>query len=101
LHHREAPLFLNQGYPLTLDEEFQFVLPPRAQPGRLPGVQESNNAPLRWRMEWVKVGDEKLAARLHVELAVGDLSQEQTAELQKQLRRLYSDLAASATWLIQ
>jgi len=49
LHRREAPLFLNQGYPLTLDEEFQFVLPLGAQPARLPGVQESNNAPLRWR----------------------------------------------------
>ena len=40
LHRRKAGLYLNQGYPLTLEEEFVFLLPPKAQLGSLPGVSE-------------------------------------------------------------
>ncbi len=29
LHRRKAGLYLNQGYPLTLEEEFEFALPPK------------------------------------------------------------------------
>ena len=76
LHRRKAGLYLNQGYPLTLEEEFEFALPAKAQPAVLPGVSENSSAPLRWRVEWTKIGDDKLSARMRAELARGELSAE-------------------------
>jgi len=98
LHRRKMPLFLNLGYPLTLEEEFEFTLPGEAQQIRLPGVEENNTEPLRWKIEWVRVGHDKLAARLHVELVRGELSDAQTAAFQQQLPKLLSTLAANARW---
>ena len=43
LHRRKAGLYLNQGYPLTLEEEFEFTLPAKAQPAVLPGVRENSS----------------------------------------------------------
>ena len=53
--------------------------------------------PLRWRVEWTKIGDDKLAARLRAELARGELSAAETPALQKQLRELLAALAAGAS----
>src|SRR5260370_37951257 len=100
LHRRKLPLYLNLGHPLTLEEEFEFTLPANAQLSRLHGVNENNTQPLRWRLEWVRVGDDKLAARFHVELVRGDLSDVQTAIFQQQLSQLLSALAASASWSV-
>jgi len=97
LHRRQAGLFLNQGYPLTLEEEFEFTLPAKAQPVVLPGVSESNTAPLRWRIEWTKVSDVKLAARMRAELARGELTAAETPVMQRQLRELLAALAAGAS----
>jgi hypothetical protein len=97
LHRRKAGLFLNQGYPLTLEEVFEFALPAKAQPGSLPGVSENKTEPLRWRIEWTRIGDDKLAARLHAELARGEFSMAETPLLQKQLRELLAAMAASAS----
>jgi hypothetical protein len=96
LHRRKAALYLNQGYPLTLEEQFDFTLPANAQPAVLPGVRENRSAPLRWRVEWTKLGDGKLAARMRAELARGELAAEETPALQKQLRELLAALAAGA-----
>ena len=96
LHRRKAALYLNMGYPLTLEEEFEFALPPNAQPASPPGVKENTAAPLRWRVEWAKLGEGKLVARLHAELARGELTAAETPVLQKQLRELLSALAAGA-----
>ena len=93
----EGRLYLNQGYPLTLEEEFEFTLPARAQPAVLPGVRENRTEPLRWRVEWTKLGDDKLAARMQAELARGELSAAETPVLQKQLRELLAALAAGAS----
>jgi len=98
LHRRKLPLLLNLGYPVTLEEEIEFTLPANAQLARIPGVNENNTQPLRWRLEWVRVGHDKLAARFHVELVRGDLSDTQTATFQQQLPQLLSALAASAGW---
>ena len=98
LHRRKAPLFLNLGYPLTLDEELEFALPAGVQRIRVPGVKENNTQPLRWRIEWVTIGQDKLTARLHVELMRGELSDAQTALFQEEVPRLLSALAASARW---
>jgi hypothetical protein len=97
LHRRKAALYLNQGYPLTLEEEFEFALPAKAQPAVLPGVRENTTAPLRWRVEWAKLGDDKLVARLHAELAQGELTTAETPVLQQQLRELLAALAAGAS----
>jgi transglutaminase-like putative cysteine protease len=97
LHRRKAGLYLNQGYPLTLEEEFEFTLPAKAQPAVLLGVRENSSAPLRWRIEWTKIGDDKLSARMRAELARGELSPDQTPALQKQLRELLAALAEGAS----
>jgi len=98
LHRRKTALFLNEGYPLMLEEEFEFALPAKAQPAALPEVMENMQEPLRWKLEWVRVGDDKLAARLRAELARGELSRAETPVLQKQLRALLSALGASASF---
>jgi hypothetical protein len=97
LHRRQAGLFLNQGYPLTLEQEFEFTLPARAQPIVLPGVSENKVAPLRWRIEWTAAGDVKLAARLRAELVRGELTPAETPLAQRQLRELMAALAAGAS----
>jgi hypothetical protein len=97
LHRRKAALYLNQGYPLTLEEEFEFALPTKAQPAVLPGVRENSTAPLRWKVEWAKLGDDKLVARLHAELAEGELTVAETPVLQQQLRELLAALAGGAS----
>jgi hypothetical protein len=96
LHRRKAGLYLNQGYPLMLQEEFEFTLPAKTQPAVLPGVSESKSAPLRWRIEWTKIGNDKLSARMRAELAGGELSPSETSALQKQLRELLAALAGGA-----
>jgi hypothetical protein len=96
LHRRKAGLYLNQGYPLTLEEEFEFTLPADAQPAVLPGVSENKSAPLRWRIEWTKIGNDKLSARMRAELAGGELSVAETPALQKRLRELLAAVAGGA-----
>jgi outer membrane protein OmpA-like peptidoglycan-associated protein len=59
---------------------------------------ENNTSPLRWRLEWVKLADAKMAARLSVELARGELSSEETAAFQGALRGLLRGLATPAVW---
>jgi hypothetical protein len=97
LHRRKAGLYLNIGYPLTLEEEFEFALPPKAQPAVLPGVRENTMAPLRWRVEWTNIGDGKLAARMRAELVRGELTVAETPVVQQQLRELLAALAAGAS----
>jgi hypothetical protein len=100
LHRRKAGLYLNQGYPLTLEEEFEFTLPANASLAVVPAVSEvseNRSAPLRWRIEWTKIGNDKLSARMRAELAGGELSPSETQALQKQLRDLLAALAGGAS----
>jgi len=98
LHRRKSPLFLNEGYPLTLEEEFEFALAPKVQLEPLPGVSQNNEGPLQWRTEWARIGDEKLSARFHAELARGELSVAETAAFQRQLRELFAALGSSVSF---
>ena len=98
LHRRHGALFLNQGYPLTLNEDFEFTLPAKVEAVSVPESAENKTAPLRWRMEWVKVGDVKVAAHLRLELARGELSAEETRAFQEQWRALLAALAGGATF---
>jgi hypothetical protein len=94
---RAMPLFLNQGYPLTLDEEIEITLPAGAKQVVLPPVQESTAQPLRWKVEWTKNGARSVRARLQLALARGELAAQEAPELQKQLRQLLTALANGAS----
>ena len=98
LHQRGSALFLNQGYPLTLDEQFTIELPSGSPNVVLPACRESNEEPLRWRVEWTRVGDEKLVPHFHAQLLRGELSFPETQAFQKQLRELINALGANATF---
>lgn len=98
LHQRKTPLFLNQGYPLTLDEEFEIKLPEGAQSIMLPSITANTQEPLRWKIEWSKTTETILAARLHAELAHGELSLTETPAAQQQLRGLLASLAAATSF---
>ncbi|MGH7968974.1 MAG: transglutaminase-like domain-containing protein, partial [Limisphaerales bacterium] len=98
LHRRHNPLFLNQGYPLIVDEEFKFRGVPGAAATPLPSPCENVKLPLRWRVAWARVADDQIQARFHAEVAPGELSQAETVAFQGQLRRLLSALATEATY---
>ena len=97
LHRRQGALFLNGGYPLMLEEEFQIALPAQAQLEPLPPLRQNQSGPLRWRIEWARIADDKLSAQFHAELERGDLSAAETADCQSQLRQLLSALSAGVT----
>jgi len=98
LHHRTSGLFLNQGYPLTLDEEVVFRLPPKGQLGSLPAAREGRTDPLQWRIEWATIGQDKLVAKLHSELRRGECPASETPGVQQQFRALLSAVAATASF---
>jgi hypothetical protein len=100
LHQRRSALFLNKGYPLTLEEEFEIAVPPRATTPVLPAVCTDIQGPLRWHIEWASVNHEKLVARFHAELAQGELSAAETTRLQEQLRALLAALASEASFSV-
>jgi hypothetical protein len=96
LNRRKAALYLNQGYPLTLDQEYELMLPAGAKPTVLPGVRENDTGLLHWRVEWTNLGDNKLRARFHAELERGELTLAETTGLQKQMRELMAALTEGA-----
>jgi hypothetical protein len=79
-----------------LDEEFEIGLPAKAQVTVLPPTSAHNEPPLQWKLEWSRVGGDKLSARFHAELAQGELSDPQTLSFQQQLHLLMSALGADA-----
>jgi len=97
LHHRKSALFLNQGYPLTLDENFEMSLGESGKGVSLPEPAQNTDAPLRWKVEWARMGDAKLAARFHAESVRGKLSSADTPVFQRQLRDLLAALGAGAS----
>ena len=88
LHHRQTALFLNQGYPLTLEEEINFSLPTESQIAAMPSTAENRNGPLRWQVEWVKGREGQVTGRLRAELAKGELSPTETVACQEALKNL-------------
>jgi hypothetical protein len=98
LNQRKSALFLNRGYPLTLDEQLDFALPLGSQVDALPDPAASTQGPLKWKIEWSKSGDSKLRATLNAELSKGELSNAETASLQQQLRALLNAANAAITF---
>ena len=97
LHRRQGPLFLNEGYPLSLDEEFSFAMP-AGGPCTLPEPKENKAGPLSWKVEWTNSAPGKLSARFTAELRHGELSLEETPQFQQELAGLLNALAAGANW---
>ncbi len=95
LHRRRQPFFLNQGYPLRLDQEYAITLPEGAREIRLPAPRESAVQPLSWRVEWQNSAAGLVTVRFRVEIARGDLAAADTPALQGQWRALLSALGAA------
>jgi hypothetical protein len=100
LHHRKQPLLLNEGYPLRMEEEFELALPAKADSRGLCPPMENTGSPLRWRVEWARVSDDKLLVRLQAELAQGDLSEADIRLFQQQLRGLLSAAGQGASIVV-
>lgn len=96
LNRRHRPLFLNQGYPLVLDQTFEISLPAKAGASRLPEVGETAEGPLRWKLEWTRADEGGVRAHLRVVLPRGELTAEETESFQKRLRELHTVLAGAA-----
>lgn len=94
LHHRKTGLFLNQGYPLTLEEQLEITLPPNARISVLPPSVENKQIPLQWKLEWTKAEKAKLRVNFHAVLFNGELSAAEATAFQEQLRALLSALNA-------
>ena len=100
LHRRGSPLYLNQGYPLSLEQEVQFKLPARARDILLPEACENVKPPLRWSLKWASLTDNHVVVRLHAQLDQGELSSDETSRFQQQLNALLAAVAADAAFSI-
>jgi hypothetical protein len=98
LHQRHSPLFLNQGYPLTLDEKFTIQMPDGSSVLEMPPCHESKDGPLRWRIDWTRVGNDKLVPHFQAQLVRGELSLAETKTFQTQLRLLITALGLGASF---
>lgn len=101
LHPRTTPLFLHQGYPLMLQEEIQVELPAGAEQIALPRVKENSHGPLAWKVEWKHVDDGRVQARLHAELAHGELAIPAVPHFQQQLSELLTAAQGAASFVVQ
>jgi hypothetical protein len=98
LNQRKSALFLNQGYPLTIDEQLEFALPLRSRVNALPRAAASTQGPLKWNIKWSKPSDSKLRVTLNAELSTGELSNAETASLQQLLRALLNAANTAITF---
>ena len=62
----------------------------------LPPAVRHDELPLRYRVDWSRPGDGRVVAFLRLEVAKGELTSEETAAFQGQLRRLLDVLAQGA-----
>ncbi|MCP3963739.1 MAG: DUF3857 and transglutaminase domain-containing protein [bacterium] len=101
LHDRTAPLFLSSGYPLTLYQEVELVLPAGAGDLALPEPRAEESGPIRWRVEWNRNDDSpvpRVTASLELELTTGEIGPEETPVFQRQLRGLYDALGTGVIY---
>lgn len=91
LHRRTAGLFLNQGYPVQLDQTIDWEAPKGSIIA--PCVHENTQGPLTWKMEWRQQGD-IITSRFRAELASGEIPASDVPRFQNQLRQMLSALDA-------
>ena len=92
LNRRQSPLYLNDGYPLELDETVRFTGAAGLASPALPPPATGDGDAFRWQVEWSREGG-TILARLRATLAHADLSDEQTRAFQRELRSLLEALA--------
>jgi transglutaminase-like putative cysteine protease len=97
LHARTSRLFLNQGYPLTLDQQVEIELPPGTRT-RLPTARASTQGPLRFRLEWSAPAPGRLRAALTLTLERAEVELEDVEPLQATLRALHAAVAEGALY---
>lgn len=105
LHARRTPLMLQQGYPLTLSQRFDLLLPEGAMPGATPEPRADATGPLHWRIEWrpidtavSKGGRPGWQVRLDLTLDHGELDGEQSRQFQSQARALREAMSQGARY---
>lgn len=96
LNPRHRPLYLNDGYPLALEEEFEIDLPKQGETHELPGEAGNQQEPLCWHLAWTRAGQDKLVGHLRAELAQGEMSPAQSTKFQRQVRNMLAALASDA-----
>jgi hypothetical protein len=95
VHQRKSPLFLNYGYPLTLEQDFTIKLPSGTLFRSVPEPAASAGKPLSWQVQWRVEGPE-IHAVLNATLHSGELTLDQTSTFQQQLLQLRTALASPA-----
>ncbi|HEX3799352.1 MAG TPA: DUF3857 domain-containing protein [Verrucomicrobiae bacterium] len=100
LDARQTPLFLHQGYPLSLDEDFEFTLPASASAIRFPNDLEGTSPLLPWKIAWQHNDGNSIHAKFHIELNHGELTLAETTALQAELRKLFSALAGEVDFTL-
>jgi transglutaminase-like putative cysteine protease len=98
LHARKTPLYLNQGYPLALEQRLELTLPPGAAQVALPSSAGSDEPPLRYHVEWSRSGGEQVVAFLRLTVMRGELTSEESTAFTRQLRQLLVILAQGALY---
>lgn len=87
LHARRTGLFLNDGYPMVLDQRVTRQIPAGARALELPRGVSAETPPLSYRVEWTR-GDGVVEARLRLTLAAAELDEADARRFQEQLRGL-------------
>ena len=98
LHARSQPLFLNEGYPLLLNERCEFHLPGTTADLVLPEAARNETGPLRWSVRWIRETDLEVTTEFTLELTSGELTQAETTLFQDQLSRLVAVLQQRASF---
>jgi hypothetical protein len=92
LNARQAPLFIHQGYPLKLEQEFDVTLPAAVQNLVLPAASAGVRDPFHWQLKWSLHAGGKVKAKLTTKLLRGELSSDDTPVLQAQLQKLFESM---------
>ncbi|PTX97320.1 hypothetical protein DB346_20155 [Verrucomicrobia bacterium LW23] len=93
LHDRTSPLFINEGFPLTIRQASTVRLAQVPASLTLPQAVRGEAPPLKFSIEWTRPRPDEVVATLRMELEAGELATTQTGAFQTQLREL---LAAAA-----
>jgi transglutaminase-like putative cysteine protease len=98
LHPRRTALYLNQGYPLTVEQRYRITLPPGAGRPALPAPRSNEAGPLRYSLRWTLEGDGAVLAALRFEVTRGELDERDTGAFQGQLRGLMAAVSEGTTF---
>ncbi|MEZ0297122.1 MAG: transglutaminase domain-containing protein [Candidatus Methylacidiphilales bacterium] len=93
LHDRTTPLFLNEGFPLTIRQESSVKLTRVPSSLMLPALIKSEAPPLKYSIEWKRPSPDTVVAQINVELETGEMSMAQTLAFQTQYRALLQAVA--------